>query len=360
MYYFFASILPFAALAQSAHISEFKSCKQYEIPLNVTSLNVKWALPPIKSNEDMADFNTELGRRFGPAVNPITPATDSETAVYTISGTFCQPGKGGNGKTLIATPGGGYDRSYWDPPIQPEKYSFVDYAIERGYSIFFYDRLGMASHRSSILKGLIHEIRAGRLTGSSPSQAILVGHSFGSLVTNAVLRSDPGSVDAAVLTGVAYYGVDGTISTQAKQHRLASTQNPAKWGQLDGAYHVSVDVYSTIELFFKAPFYDRKVAQWAEDNKQPTSLLEDATISITNFTSPVFTGPVMVMSGEYDLLACEGYCPGNIEKGASAVFPASKKLVTYSQPGSGHSINLSLNATGSFEVIMSFLKESGF
>jgi len=32
--------------------------------------------------------------------------------------------------------------SYWDSEYQPENYNFVDFAISRGYSVFFYDRLG--------------------------------------------------------------------------------------------------------------------------------------------------------------------------------------------------------------------------
>jgi hypothetical protein len=32
---------------------------------------------------------------------------------------------------------------YWDVEVDPENYSFVDFAISRGYSVFFYDRLGV-------------------------------------------------------------------------------------------------------------------------------------------------------------------------------------------------------------------------
>lgn len=39
--------------------------------------------------------------------------------------------------------------SYWDPEFEPENYSFVDYAIARGYSVFYYDRLGLG--KSSVL-----------------------------------------------------------------------------------------------------------------------------------------------------------------------------------------------------------------
>ncbi len=42
------------------------------------------------------------------------------------------------------------------------------------------------------------------------------------------------------------------------------------------------------------PFYDRAVVQWTEDNKQPTAVMEEITLPMTNFSSPAFTGPVMV------------------------------------------------------------------
>jgi hypothetical protein len=38
--------------------------------------------------------------------------------------------------------------SYWDPEIQPAHYSLVDFAIAKGHSVFFYDRLGVS--RSSV------------------------------------------------------------------------------------------------------------------------------------------------------------------------------------------------------------------
>lgn len=33
--------------------------------------------------------------------------------------------------------------SYWNSPYEPDKYNFVQYAVARGYSVFFYDRLGV-------------------------------------------------------------------------------------------------------------------------------------------------------------------------------------------------------------------------
>jgi hypothetical protein len=53
-------------------------------------------------------------------------------------------------------------------------------------------------------------------------------------------------------------------------------------------------VTNKVSRFFKAPFYDRDVVQYAEDSKQPCGVLEGLTIGTTNISSPAFTGPVMV------------------------------------------------------------------
>lgn len=53
-----------------------------------------------------------------------------------------------------------------------------------------------------------------------------------------------------------------------------------------------------------------------------------------------------VISGEFDFVFCTGYCPGVLETAAKTKFPASRDLVVYAQPGSGHGINLSVSRLG--------------
>lgn len=36
-----------------------------------------------------------------------------------------------------------YSHSYWNTPYEPDNYNFVQYAVNKGYSVFFYDRLGV-------------------------------------------------------------------------------------------------------------------------------------------------------------------------------------------------------------------------
>lgn len=137
-----------------------KTCQDYSLPLTVTTMNYKWELEPITTNEQQAAYLAQVGRRDSAEMfRPISAPNGSETATYTISGTFCSPSQGGNGTVLLATHGGGYDRSYathsnmaaeanlfdryWHPSYEPGNYSFVDFAIGQGYSVFYYDRLGL-------------------------------------------------------------------------------------------------------------------------------------------------------------------------------------------------------------------------
>jgi pimeloyl-ACP methyl ester carboxylesterase len=78
---------------------------------------------------------------------------------------------------------------------------------------------------------------------------VLLGHSLGSGVSQAVLRDAPELVDGALLTGIAYWaiGASGTIGETAKQNRIARLQNPAKWSHLDTGYTTWVDLFSYIE-----------------------------------------------------------------------------------------------------------------
>ncbi|KAH8803052.1 Alpha/Beta hydrolase protein [Xylogone sp. PMI_703] len=348
-----------------------KQCRDYVLPVTITSSNFVWALPPLQDDFDITSFTTDLTRwdssqTFAPITTPA-----EVTADYKIGGTFCTPRTGGSGTVLLASHGLGFDRSYWDPEFEPEKYSFVDYAVERGYSVFFYDRLGVSkssvvsgyvsqvSNQVAILEQLVKQLKAGKF-GMKPKSVVLLGHSFGSVISNVLLTSNPDIVDAAVLTGIGYETPSSAETFLAWQPRLARLQSPGRWRQLDGGYITWVDIFSNINTFFKVPFYDIKVAKAADDNKQPFSLMEVITLTISNLTAPAFTGPVMVLSGEYDYIFCTGFCGGILTPGAEKAFSASKDLQVYMQPNSGHGINLSLNATGAFEVITTFLAKHGF
>ena len=112
-------------------------------------------------------------------------------------------------------------------------------------------------------------------------------------------------------------------------------------------------------MFFKAPYYDRAIAHFGEATKQPFSLFEVLTVGPTK--APDYNGSVLVISGEFDLPTCAGYCPGALDAdGFKDIFPNVKALETYVQPKAGHVTNFAKNATGFYEEIFAFLERQGF
>ncbi len=95
----------------SAHPSQgLKTCKDYVLPVTVTSGNYKWGLPTLETNYDAATFTSKLARwDANVTLDPISGYAN-ETASYKIAGTFCAPTKGGSGTVLLASNGFGFDR----------------------------------------------------------------------------------------------------------------------------------------------------------------------------------------------------------------------------------------------------------
>ena len=85
--------------------------------------------------------------------------------------------------------------------------------------------VSQVSTQAAALGQLVTLIRGGEF--SAPAKKIvLVGHSFGSVISNALLVSNPDIVDGAVLTGIGYAVPDTSVVFEAWQPRLASLQSP--------------------------------------------------------------------------------------------------------------------------------------
>jgi hypothetical protein len=139
------AVLIAAMLLNATALTPAKSCQEYNIPVTVTSENCIFE-PRFEDDLDLVDFLTDLNSRTAnTTLHPFT-GLQNQTASYTTSATFCTPQDDDALKKdtiLLLSHGLNFDRSYWNPEIQPEKYCFVDFAIGKGYSTFFYDRLGV-------------------------------------------------------------------------------------------------------------------------------------------------------------------------------------------------------------------------
>jgi hypothetical protein len=113
------------SFAAANPITSTKSCRDYKIPLNVSSLDYTWSLPPNENNYDVTTVTTNIARwDANVTLKPISGASPV-TIQYEISGTFCSPPGGGDGTVLIATHGFGFDRRSVLPSKFPQAESNI-------------------------------------------------------------------------------------------------------------------------------------------------------------------------------------------------------------------------------------------
>ena len=112
--------------------------------------------------------------------------------------------------------------------------------------------VSQVSIQVAILEELVTLIKGGKFS-SPPKNVVLVGHSFGSVISNELLVSNPGLIDGAVLTGIGYAVPDTSVAFEAWQPRLARLQSPERWRQLDGGYITWVDIFANVNTYATLP-----------------------------------------------------------------------------------------------------------
>lgn len=99
-----------------------------------------------------------------------------------------------------------------------------------------------------VLSQLVKLVKTGQYTGSigTPKSVVVLGFSFGSVVTNTLVSNEPTLMDGAVFTGLGYSPTAFAPFLEAYQPRIASLQNPDKFGQLDTGSLTWVDIFANI------------------------------------------------------------------------------------------------------------------
>lgn len=208
--------------------------------------------------------------------------------------------------------------SYWDPELKPEKYSYVDAALDAGYSILIYDRLGTGQSEQpdaydivqgppqiEILNQLIVLARSGKLGASlSKSQyltvpkfnkVVAVGHSMGSIVTSGLLTRHPNAVDGAVLTGFLLSSKRNEDKQNAHGLEFARTDKDKRFHDYPDGYVVQTTRNDVQQSFFKKGHFESDALAYAESVKDSNTVGELIGFAlITGVPAPKFSGPMLV------------------------------------------------------------------
>ncbi|PVH91895.1 alpha/beta-hydrolase [Periconia macrospinosa] len=346
-----------------------RPCVDFEIPVAVDTTNSDYDIPRVSNTTEAVGF--VVSRKGNIYVKK----------TFTISARLCVPDKGPKSDILqIATHGGGFSKTYWDPQLKPEKYSYVEAALAAGYSILIYDRLGTGQSdkpdahdivqfpvQIEILNQFVISARAGKLTASIKhptltvpkfNKIVAVGHSIGSILTSGLLTRYPSAVDGAVLTG---YLLTPQANTNPPQGLEFARDNGNTRFHNDPNGYVVQGAESDIQHdFFHYGNFEDDALAYAGCNKDTFTIGE-----LLSFGAPVaapeYSGPLIFPGGEFDQLFCAGYCPGTILEDYMRfkLYPQAKNFQIHIQPGSGHGLTLHTNATGHFQTILSYLVANG-
>ena len=265
-------------------------------------------------------------------------------------------------------------------------------------------------------EGLIPEVPR------SFSKIVNVGHSYGSLLTYALAGIFPNATDGLILTGfsptlgylpAAYASWNSKLARLNQPLRFGNVSAPGGWirdglqlqqlikilesipnvkSQLSQIYTTSElldfasglqqpqlphsanlpsgyltwsNIGSMIYTFLYPGNYDPAVAVLVEQTKYTYTVGELLTLNGPSLI-PDFTGPVQVVTGEFDQIFCGGDCYAtgdpsmpSIPALLSGAFPRATAFEAYIQPNTGHGINLHYNSTAAYTIMQEFLGSHG-
>ena len=378
-----------------------RPCVNFMLPVLATAQNVEYDIIHVEDNINATAYAVDLDTwSFNTTSRILRNITVSDT--FDISVQLCVPPNGTKKQNLfIATHGGLFDKRYWDAAINPSEYSFVDAALAAGYSILTYDRLGtgssdkpdaytivQASLQLEILRSITNMARSGELLKHTASNAsanalnnssentpwdkiIHIGHSFGSVLTTALLATYGNLSDAAVLTG---YILNPHFTEMRKTSfglEYAPLNNESLFGDRSSGYMVDGTLSGFQTIFFHPAQadaatgvggFDTDVLDYAFSIRQTITTSEFLIPPQLNLgAAPDFKGPLQFMLAEFDYPVCRGDCriPFDLPT-LQGLYPGAKDIDIYTQAGNGHALTMHRGANVGFKATLDWLGGNGF
>jgi pimeloyl-ACP methyl ester carboxylesterase len=226
-----------------------------------------------------------------------------------------------------------------------------------------------------VIHQMILAARAGDLPipGSRAFDKIIyVGHSYGSLIGNALNTLYPSDANATVLTGYSSQLVAVVPSVFVEAVPLpADTLQPSRFGNLPVGY-LEVSSESGDRSLFFAGGYDPALFSYDFSIRGTVSLGEAVTIASSIQIATKYTNPVFVVTGQDDAIFCNllgldillntgcGSGSSSFLAQTSALYPNAVNYEWYAVPNSGHCWQLHYAAQAAFGTVHTWMANNGF
>lgn len=333
-------------------------------------------LPGVPINAAGADTASASGAQCRDYFFPVTLSAGGGP-VYKVWGQLCtkDPSKLGNQPVQVLIHGGAYDHTYFDWPHQPNRYNYVRYMTDRGFTVLNFDRLGYgysdhppaATLNFDVAALNVHQIIQYLRNGS-------LGRKFPTIVTNGFSMGGL----AAQVEAARYHDVNA-VTTHAVGHhfgehrsllRLATVAYPAlldpkfrgqAWA-LDPNYLTTVPGRRVI-LYGPPGTYDPAQLSYEEKHKDVVSTTELVDIALKSYTDLTkrIDVPILWTLGEYDKLWCGSTdnCYTDPETANEESHYKPGVFSKYIVPDTGHSVLLGDGGVRYNAKVVSWLKAHG-
>lgn len=301
------------------------------------------------------------------------PVTLGDSSSVQIAGRLCVP----VGATCVQLllHGITYAKFYWDLPFQPEHYSYVVAANRAGYATLNIDRLGagesphplsalvtLESH-VSVVHQIVQKLRSGAVGGTAFKKVVLIGHSYGALISFAVAGRFQ-DVDAMVPTGASHQ-----MNTVSVLTRLIPATEPAT---LDPKFASSgLDTgYLTTRLGTRVVFHnahntDPAVIALDEQLKETVTAAELISSIPASILDPSrqINIPVLAVNGTDEPFFCNGLLSGDCSSAAALVaserpfYGPGVTLDALVVPDAGHDVTLARSAPKTLAAVQEWLSD---
>jgi pimeloyl-ACP methyl ester carboxylesterase len=219
---------------------------------------------------------------------------------------------------------------YWDVELHPENYSYVDAALNAGYSILTYDRLGTGLSEKAdaytvvqfpveveILRGLTTLARTGNLVSASnltsdsitpalrsyrPNKVVHVGHSLGSMTTMGLVSAYSDLTDGVILTG-SFFDNETNVNFNTFGLEYAPANDPKNFADRSSGYLVQGTASAAQQLFLAKGSFEPEMLEYSAKIKQTICVGEMFSAPVVvGKPAPAYKGPVQVSCPYYSTL----------------------------------------------------------
>lgn len=200
--------------------------------------------------------------------------------------------------------------------------------------------------------------------GKKWNKIVGIGHSYGSVQTQAVSAATPELYDAVILQGFSANATFLPRYLEAAAYSIARDVLPDHLSNKPTTWLATGSIASDQQGFFYFPYYSQASFDLARKTEQPVTLGSLFTVGVSAMPAPGFSKPVQVVTGAKDFI----FTGSNAYAGANGMsipaevgpmlYPNSKGFETYIPANTGHAVNQHYSAAATYEKMLDFISRN--